>query len=279
MWECPDLFALDGRHVLAYSPMGLPSRAPLVLVGRLDYASGRFAGESRHVADHGFDFYAPQSFEDEAGRRIVIGWMENWESRTWPSKAHGWAGAMAVPRVLRLRADGTPLWSPVPQVESLRCDATTVAPRAFGPGEQALDGVRGDSLDLEAEIDPGEARSVALVVRRSADGAQRTRVVLDRTQGTLAIDREKAGAGDGGVHTAPLRLGPGETLRFRVLVDRSSVEVFAQDGSVVLTDRVFPDSSSVGTALEADGRARLASLRAWRLAPAYPPGPFSCTSR
>lgn len=284
MWECPDLFALDGRHVLAYSPMGLPSRAPLVLVGRLDYATGRFAAESRHVADHGFDFYAPQSFEDEAGRRIVIGWMENWESKTWPTKAHGWAGAMTVPRILRLRADGTPLWSPAPEIESLRCDPAAVAPQAFGPAALALDAVRGDSLDLEVEIEPGEAHVVALVVRRSADGAQRTRVVLDRANGTLAIDRDRSGAGDGGVHAAPLKLGPGERIRLRVLVDRSSVEVFAQDGGVVLTDRVYPDLSSVGTALEADGRARLVSLKAWRLAPAMPyaaggPGSASCTSR
>ena len=66
-----------------------------------------------------------------------------------------------------------------------------------------------------------------------------------------------------------------------MLVDRSSVEVFAQDGSVVLTDRVFPAPSSVGVALEADGRASLVGLKAWRLAPAglYPPGAASCTSR
>jgi beta-fructofuranosidase len=285
MWECPDLFPLDGQDVLVYSPMGLPSRAPLVVVGRLDYTSGRFTVESRHVADHGFDFYAPQSFRDERGRRVVIGWMESWESKAWPTKPHGWAGAMTVPRVLRLRADGTPRWSPVEEVETLRCDPRGVAPRAFGPGEEALEGLRGDSLDLEAEIDPGEAREVALVVRRSADGRQRTRVVLDRTAGTLAIDRESAGAGDRGRDTAPLRLAAGETLKLRVLVDRSSVEVFAQDGSVVLTDRVYPEASSVGTSIEArGGAARLTGLRAWRLAPAMPyspvgPGPSSCTSR
>jgi beta-fructofuranosidase len=283
MWECPDLFGLDGRHVLAYSPMGLPSRAPLVLVGRLDYATGRFETASRHVADFGYDFYAPQSFEDEKGRRIVIGWMENWESKAWPTKLHGWAGAMAVPRLLRLRDDGTPLWSPVPEIESLRCDATTVEARPFGPGESVLEGVRGDSLDLEVEIDPGQAREVALVVRRSADGAQRTRIVLDRSAGTLAIDREKSGAGDGGVHAAPVALPEGRTLLLRVLVDRSSVEVFAQDGSVVLTDRVYPAPASVGVAIEASGgAARLVRLNAWRLAPAYSPGGAgsdSCTTR
>jgi sucrose-6-phosphate hydrolase SacC (GH32 family) len=71
------------------------------------------------------------------------------------------------------------------------------------------------------------------------------------------------------VHEALLVLAAGETLRLRVLLDRSSVEVFAQDGRVVLTDRVYPDAASVGVALEArGGRGRLVGLRAWRLAPA-----------
>jgi beta-fructofuranosidase len=268
MWECPDLFAVDGRHVLVYSPMGLPSRAPLLLVGRLDDASGRFTAASRHVADHGFDFYAPQSFEDVKGRRVVIGWMDSWEAKAWPTKAHGWAGAMSVPRELRLLPDGVPVWRPVAEVESLRSDPRRQEPRAFGPGTAVLDTLAGDSLDLELEIDPGAARRVALAVRRSADGRQQTRVVLDRDAGTLAMDRERAGAGDGGVHAAPLRLGAGETLRLRVLVDRSSVEVFAQDGRVVLTDRVYPDPASLGVALEADAPARLVRLNAWRLAAA-----------
>ena len=67
MWECPDLFALGDRHVLVVSPMGLDRPKALVLVGRLDYGTGRLSIQSRHVADHGFDFYAPQSFEDAAG--------------------------------------------------------------------------------------------------------------------------------------------------------------------------------------------------------------------
>ena len=68
------------------------------------------------------------------------------------------------------------------------------------------------------------------------------------------------------MHEAPLPLAAGETLRLRILLDRSSVEVFAQAGRVVLTDRVYPDAASVGVALEArGGRARLIGLRSWRL--------------
>jgi beta-fructofuranosidase len=141
-----------------------------------------------------------------------------------------------------------------------------VPPGAIEPGLRTLDAIRGDSPDLELEIDPWPASGVALLVRRSPDGKQETRVAYDRASATLAIDRERSGAGDGGAHAAPLALRAGETLRLRVLVDRSSVEVFAQDGRVVLTDRVYPEPASVGAALEAKGgRARLVSLRAFPL--------------
>jgi beta-fructofuranosidase len=173
---------------------------------------------------------------------------------------------MTVPRLLRLSADGTPLWAPVPEIETLRGHVVAAPAGELETGLRALDAVRGDSLDLELEIDPGTTSEVALVVRRSPDGAQGTRIAYDRARATLAVDRDRAGAGDGGVHAAPLPLGAGETLRLRVLVDRSSVEVFARDGRVVLTDRVYPDPASVGIALEVKGgRARLVSLRAFPL--------------
>jgi beta-fructofuranosidase len=246
--------------------MGLDRPKALVLVGRLDYGTGRFSVESRHEADHGFDFYAPQSFEDAGGRRVVIGWMDSWATKSWPTKAWGWAGAMTVPRRLTLSKDGIPAWAPVPEIETLRSDPASVPPGEFGPGLLTLDAGRGDSLDLEVEIDPGPASEVALLLRRSADGRQETRVAYDRARATLAIDRERSGAGDRGVHEASLALGADETLRLRVLLDRSSVEVFAQDGRVVLTDRVYPDATSVGVALEArGGGARLVGLRSWRL--------------
>ena len=124
-------------------------------------------------------------------------------------------------------------------------------------------------MPSNASSAPATAAAVGLAVRRSKDGRQETRIVYDARAHTLAIDRERAGEGDRGVHVAPLVLAPGESLRLRVFVDRSSVEVFAQDGAVTLTERVFPEASSRGVALLAEGGgARLVSLEAWRLADA-----------
>jgi beta-fructofuranosidase len=270
MWECPDVFALGGRHVLMVSPNeGVDRPKVFAITGTLDYATGRFTQESHRLVDHGFDFYAPQTFLDAGGRRILIGWMENWARKTWPTKAHGWAGAMTVPRIVSLRADGVPMYAPVPELEALRRDPVRVPPRDLGSGVALVPEVEGDALEIVVELQPATAAAVGLAVRRSGDGRQETRIVYDARARTLRIDRERAGAGDGGVHGAPLALALGELLRLRIFVDRSSVEVFAQDGAVTLTERVFPEPSSRGVAVLAEGgRARLISLQAWRLADA-----------
>mgnify|MGYP001297179041 FL=1 len=77
MWECPDLFCLDGQWYLAVSPQGIDCQNV--------YGCGYFAvyGDWRgdctlsefHELDAGFDYYAPQSFVDGNGCRIQIGWM------------------------------------------------------------------------------------------------------------------------------------------------------------------------------------------------------------
>ena len=79
MWECPDLFRIDGNLFLSISPQGIAAEEYqyqnvyqsgyyLILGDLEDYTLSPFT-----EWDMGFDFYAPQSFIDEAGRRILIG--------------------------------------------------------------------------------------------------------------------------------------------------------------------------------------------------------------
>ena len=100
MFECPDFFELDGRHVLFYST----ERKVIWLVGDLDRETMRFTPTARGLLDTG-NFYAPKSMLDAHGRRILWGWVT--ESRPEAEFARaGWAGAMALPRVLNLSAEG-----------------------------------------------------------------------------------------------------------------------------------------------------------------------------
>lgn len=280
IWECPDLFplAVDGdpaktKWVLL---LNVNPGAPAGGSG-CQYFVGEFDG-TQFVADppppgeggarwvdFGADFYAAVTWSDipaDDGRRIALGWMSNWQYAGKVPTAP-WRGAMTLPRVLALRsAPGGPrlYQAPVRELERLRRDV----PRTFRlgtfrdaaawldrqPGLPAL-------LDVElalAGVGPGTR--VTLALHTGAD--ERTTIVCDGGRGTLALDRSRSGATDfepsfAAVHEAPLRVVEG-VVRLRVVLDASSIEVFAQGGETVLTDLIFPGAGRRRFSLSAEGR-------------------------
>jgi len=200
-----------------------------------------------------------------------MGWLGNWDyAKVEPTPP--WRGMQSVPRELRLAAAGTDLLlaqRPVREVEALRGPAFSVPPGEVA-GRRVLP-VSGDALDVLAVLRPGSASAFGLAVR-VGDGEE-TLVGYDVPGSRLFVDRTRAGRSDfhpdfAGRHSGRLALDGG-LLRLRVLVDRSSVEVFAEDGRMVISDRVFPRATSRGVAAFADGgTVEIVSLRAWPLAAA-----------
>lgn len=261
MWECPDFFPLGDRHVLFFSPYG----RPLYYTGR--YADHRFTPAAEGILDYGYHFYAPKSYRDGAGRRVLWGWC--WEGRSDTAQhAAGWSGIMSLPRILTLAADGTLRQAPAPEVETLRRAHTRVEAREIN-GLVPLDNA-GRHLELRLVLDPGDARECALTVLRTPDGAEETRIVYRSDSGTLGIDRAKSSldpAQNIGYHEGPLPLAPGEPLDLRVFIDGSLLEVFTADGRLCLTSRAYPTrADSAGIALETTGgTARLVGLDVWKM--------------
>jgi len=123
-----------------------------------------------------------------------------------------------------------------------------------------------------AEFDHGDADEFGLKVR-CGDGEE-TVIGVDRRARTVFVDRARSGAVGfsphfAGRHSARLSAGDGSQLiRLHVIVDATSLEVFADGGRVVLTDQIFPKPASRGVSLFATGgAARLRSLEAWELRP------------
>jgi beta-fructofuranosidase len=101
MWECPDFFPIGKKHVLLYSTAG----QVIWQTGELDSKELVFHAQKRGVLDHGA-YYAQKTQLDASGNRILWGWIP--EKRPDAELiAAGWAGCMALPRVLSLAADGT----------------------------------------------------------------------------------------------------------------------------------------------------------------------------
>jgi beta-fructofuranosidase len=114
MWECPELFALDGGHVLIYSTLG----KVFWQSGVLDEGTMKFTASKTGVLDLGA-FYAPKTQLDALGRRILWGWIP--EKRTEGAMAEaGWSGMMSLPRVMNLDEGGRLRIRVLPQAAALR---------------------------------------------------------------------------------------------------------------------------------------------------------------
>ena len=148
--------------------------------------------------------------------------------------------------------------------------------------ELLLEGMGGQAIEIEAVIEPGDALEFGLNVLRSPDGAEETRISWYPWQygrhanpGWLQIDPARSSlAAD--VHprppeTGPLTLAADEALHLRIFIDRSIIEVFANDKQC-LTLRVYPErEDSRGLALFSRGRpARLRSLKVWQMRSVWP---------
>jgi levanase len=221
--------------------------------------------------DYGKDFYAAITWNDVPdGRRIAIAWMSNWNyAGAIPTSP--WRSAMTVPRELALRTiGGHPqlVQRPVRELRSLRGRRTyRQHRRTITEGSTTLP-VRGKTLEIKATLRPGDAERAGLKVRTGA--GEETAIGYDAEARELYVDRTRSGRSDfsrdfPGVQRAPLTARHGK-VRLRILVDWSSVEVFAGRGQTVITDQIFPAATSDGVELFADGgSATMDSLTIRRL--------------
>jgi fructan beta-fructosidase len=223
-----------------------------------------------HWFDFGADDYAAVTYNDApGGRRIMLGWMNNWaygqEIPTSP-----WRSAMTVPRELTLRdIDGNLqlTQSPVAQLGRLRVQpAVQLRDQPIAEGVTALP-ANAEAAWIDATLYTGTALRSGLLVRTGS--GQQTAIGYDRLTGRLYVDRTRSGevgfdAGFPSVATAPLTTTAG-VVRLTILVDWSSVEVFAQDGRVLLTEQIFPSPGSTGLAAFATGGT--ATLRSITVSP------------
>ncbi|MCC6730968.1 MAG: glycoside hydrolase family 32 protein [Chthonomonadales bacterium] len=251
--ECPDFFPIRVTGRTAELRWVLTAANGHYLVGRFD--GHRFVpDEGPLVSDYGPNFYAVQTYSGLPAsdpRRIQIAWMNGGSYPQMPFNQQ-----MSFPCELTLRAcpEGLRLFRmPVREIRSLRAGTREWSNRTLRPGEDLLAGTEGELFDVEAVIEPRGAAEVGFDVR-----GQRVRwVAADETLQALG-------------RTAPLPLEKGR-LRLRMLVDRTSIEVFGGDGRVSLTGCFLPPQSDRQVGLTCHGAdARVVSLRVHRLRSAWP---------
>ena len=274
MWECPDLFELDGKHILLASaqdmlPQGFEDHngnGSFCLIGRLDPSSGRLVEESDQAVDYGIDFYAPQTLLTPDGRRIMIGWMQNWDTCNLHTPSAPWFGQMSLPRELSVR-NGRLYQQPVRELVNRRGMLTAWNHVKIENQEIALPGIRGRVAEIELELEPDTSAELynRFAIRFAGDGTCYTGVSFRPRESVLKVDRKFSGSRRAIIHQrrAKVRHENGR-LRLRLILDRFSVEVFVNDGEQVMSATLSTDLSAQNITFFADGRLSF-SVRAWPL--------------
>ncbi|WP_264355132.1 GH32 C-terminal domain-containing protein [Pseudarthrobacter sp. MM222] len=220
--------------------------------------------------DYGRDYYAAVSFANmPEDKRVMLGWMNNWDyANDIPTSP--WRSAMALPREVKLTQtpDGPRLTqSAVKQVDKLAQKPSYSAkggipiPQGTTPLPAAASG---QVQRVDITLAPGTATKSGITVL--GDGTSSTVIGYDAATGKLFVDRTNSGntafhPAFASIEDAPVTLDKNGNITMRIYLDRSSVEVFAQDGLRTITDQVFPNAGADKMALFAEGgTAQLKSL-------------------
>ncbi len=270
MWECPDLFPLGDKYVLIVSPIGMEGHKNIYMIGEMNYEDGKFTPQYWGDLDYGPHFYAAQTFSDDQGRRILFAWMSMWGHPN-PTKSDGWAGCMTLPRVLTLSPDGSKVKAqPVPELKKLRQKHFCANNIALGEEKNnILNDIKGECFEILAEYQISEQDSAefGIKLRCSVDRNQETVVGYRSDSRQLFVDTRKSGIVEGDRYVCDLELIEGKFLKIHIFLDRSSVEVFGNEGEVSISSRIFPDPTSINIELfTTKNGIMLTSLNIWELA-------------
>ena len=266
MWECPDFFPLGGKWVLLTSPQDmLPSgfeyhngNGTLCLIGDFDEKTETFTQRHDQSVDYGIDFYAPQTLKTPDGRRVMIGWMQNWDTCSIRAQEARWFGQMSLPRELSVE-NGRLYQRPVRELELLRHDRRAYQGVTVS-GELSLEGVRGRTVDLELSIRPQEGQELyrKFAVRFAQNDRYWTSLSFHPGDSILKIDRKFSGSRRAIIHQRrSLVNSRNGRLKLRIILDRFSVEVFVNDGEQALTATLYTEQAADGISFYADGAVRM----------------------
>ncbi len=264
MWECPDLFELDGVDVLVASPQGLEAEGMKYqnvyqagyFVGELDYESGVFEHGDFVELDRGFEFYAPQTTLDEQGRRLMVGWMgvPEQDEDKHPTIAHKWLHALTLPRELKW-VDGKLLQVPVEELKNLRKTALLAAKNVRLSNEH--EEVNFDMRSAAFEMNLSFEKNVGSFEMDLSDTVQ---LKFDASERVFSLLRKSFVTGEWESRSCSLQ----ELSELRAYLDTSSVEVFLNGGEEVFTARIFPDGPA-HERITLSGVGKIGELRVWEL--------------
>lgn len=271
VWECPDLFPLDveGKTIwvllVSINPGG-PNGGSAT-----QYFTGQFDGNKftpndtvTRWIDYGPDNYAGVTWSNTGKRKLFIGWMNNWDyANLVPTQK--WRGATTIPRELTLQkvADQYLISSiPVKELRSIEKKPTVYTNVDASRFDFAKKSITPES-PLRIAFSSEKIESFAITF--SNDSGEKLVIGYDKASNQYFIDRSSSGkvnfkAGFAGKHFAP-RLIKSDKVDMTLIVDKASVELFADGGLTVMTEVFFPNSPYSKISINADNKFKISKLQ------------------
>lgn len=244
MWECPDIFPVGERQCFSFCPQGLeaePYRYQNTdqsgYVWLEDAEAGAVAGNFTEW-DMGFEFYAPQTFEDEKGRRILIGWVGLPVTPYGnPTVETGWQHCLTIPRELTVR-NGVICQNPVEELEKLREQEQTWQGDGCTESSDFSFWLRTEALETESwKLTLGDGLFLN----------------YENKVFTWAFPDGKTEAEDWGRGRQIRRMELEKLTDIQILCDCSVLEVYVNGGSRVMCGRFYPAAAEDKTSDNARG--------------------------
>ena len=262
MWECPDYFSLDGKQVLLTSPQDmLPEElefhngnGTLCVIGTLE--DGDFREENCQAIDYGIDFYAPQTVLTKDGRRIMIGWLQNWDTCGIRRDDFPWFGQMSFPREISLKNNKL-MQKPAREIENYYGKRIS-RQNVLISDSASLSSIEGRCIDMEVDLrSTGADLSYRKFEIRFADNGKAYSVIeYDPIENIVKIDRKHSGSRRAIVHQRRCRVsGNNGKITLRMVLDRYSMELFINGGEQVMSMGIFTDIRADGISFKANGEA------------------------
>ncbi|CAM4288677.1 GH32 C-terminal domain-containing protein [Lacicoccus alkaliphilus] len=250
LWEYPDHFTVDGRDVLVFCPQGIDRYGDLFrnnfqagyLTGLLDFENAGMTHGKFREFDHGFDFYAPQTFTDKAQRQVIIGTL-GMPTTSYPEEKFHVRHCLSLPRVLTFTDDKLNQ-TPHPALENLRYNEMT-ALGYFKHYNKRMRDFYGDAYELIVEFKEYEASEIYLHLR--VGKRDETRLIYNTEAQLFTLDTSFSGEQPEGVEDFDRSVRLEEPLyKLQIFMDISSLEIFINDGAAVMSARIFPEKDAVG---------------------------------
>ncbi|WP_425415551.1 GH32 C-terminal domain-containing protein [Paenibacillus borealis] len=277
IWELPVFLPLGvdkhgvSKYLLLVSPVGAGADVEVFYwIGQLDKNELSFIPdqEEPQLIDVGdFHFTGPSGMVDPKTGRNIVFTIAQGDRTSELEYQSGWAHNGGLPLSVYLREDGRLGIEPIQELQSLRGEKRlSLRDKSLAEANVLLKDVQGDMLEIQVELEPGNAGQLGIKVRCTPDGEEETLLYYDFNEAKLVIDRTKTTLHPGekcrGIQGGKLEL-LGENLKLHIYLDRSMVEAYA-NGLKSLTTRVYPSrKDALGLELWGDGKSLVKSMEIW----------------